>query len=124
MTQSRYMTSFCDLFFFFLMIRRPPRSTLFPYTTLFRSNRGTLCGGLARGSCLARGCVRRPSPSGNAVRHRGRGRVACAGRETRGGEGVCVNRLLPKHPTPRSVPHFHIPSPFPPPSLRRATICA
>src|SRR3989475_7037050 len=27
-------------FFFFLMIRRPPRSTLFPYTTLFRSARG------------------------------------------------------------------------------------
>src|SRR6266566_5960801 len=28
----------CELlFFFFLMIRRPPRSTLFPYTTLFRS---------------------------------------------------------------------------------------
>ena len=24
--------------FFFLMVRRPPRSTLFPYTTLFRSN--------------------------------------------------------------------------------------
>src|SRR3712207_7695341 len=30
------------MFFFFLMIRRPPRSTLFPYTTLFRSQ------GLAR----------------------------------------------------------------------------
>src|SRR2546430_7236723 len=29
------------LFFFFLMIRRPPRSTLFPYTTLFRSRVGT-----------------------------------------------------------------------------------
>src|SRR2546422_10398117 len=29
--------SFSFLFFFFLMIRRPPRSTLFPYTTLFRS---------------------------------------------------------------------------------------
>src|SRR5256885_7798770 len=28
---------FLFLFFFFLMIRRPPRSTLFPYTTLFRS---------------------------------------------------------------------------------------
>src|SRR2546427_12698411 len=28
------------LFFFFLMIRRPPRSTLFPYTTLFRSDVG------------------------------------------------------------------------------------
>src|SRR2546430_10045092 len=27
----------CALVFFFLMIRRPPRSTLFPYTTLFRS---------------------------------------------------------------------------------------
>src|SRR2546430_2953107 len=27
--------------FFFLMIRRPPRSTLFPYTTLFRSKRRT-----------------------------------------------------------------------------------
>src|SRR2546427_11666479 len=33
-------------FFFFLMIRRPPRSTLFPYTTLFRS----LC-------AHARGCL-------------------------------------------------------------------
>src|SRR2546421_8022360 len=30
------------LVFFFLMIRRPPRSTLFPYTTLFRSYRGPL----------------------------------------------------------------------------------
>src|SRR2546428_6298858 len=29
----------CVIFFFFLMIRRPPRSTLFPYTTLFRSIR-------------------------------------------------------------------------------------
>src|SRR3954449_4909813 len=29
--------SSCMSFFFFLMIRRPPRSTLFPYTTLFRS---------------------------------------------------------------------------------------
>src|SRR2546430_10335790 len=28
-----------SFFFFFLMIRRPPRSTLFPYTTLFRSPR-------------------------------------------------------------------------------------
>src|SRR5260221_12076877 len=29
--------AFLAFFFFFLMIRRPPRSTLFPYTTLFRS---------------------------------------------------------------------------------------
>src|SRR2546425_12959962 len=33
------LTSCSLLFFFFLMIRRPPRSTLFPYTTLFRSVR-------------------------------------------------------------------------------------
>src|SRR2546430_5868933 len=32
----REATPLCP-FFFFLMIRRPPRSTLFPYTTLFRS---------------------------------------------------------------------------------------
>src|SRR3712207_9500523 len=30
--------------FFFLMIRRPPRSTLFPYTTLFRSPEDRLAG--------------------------------------------------------------------------------
>src|SRR6202166_5361956 len=33
------MSSRSSLFLFFLMIRRPPRSTLFPYTTLFRSVR-------------------------------------------------------------------------------------
>src|SRR3712207_7735499 len=36
------------LFFFFLMIRRPPRSTLFPYTTLFRSSVEALKEALAR----------------------------------------------------------------------------
>src|SRR2546422_5289476 len=40
-------------FFFFLMIRRPPRSTLFPYTTLFRSPEVqgyfTIIGGFAGG---------------------------------------------------------------------------
>src|SRR2546430_13604030 len=39
------------MFFFFLMIRRPPRSTLFPYTTLFRSHRPGRCG---RGELQAR----------------------------------------------------------------------
>src|SRR5574341_2163285 len=34
-----FFLSVLVLFFFFLMIRRPPRSTLFPYTTLFRSCR-------------------------------------------------------------------------------------
>src|SRR5437764_10467152 len=36
--------SFIPLFFFFLMLRRPPISTLFPYTTLFRSGRSETAG--------------------------------------------------------------------------------
>src|SRR5229473_2802352 len=52
-------------FFFFLMIRRPPRSTLFPYTTLFRSP--------PRGSGSRRGPPRRAKRCGR--RHlRGAGR--------------------------------------------------
>src|SRR5256885_13303934 len=51
------------LSFFFLMIRRPPRSTLFPYTTLFRSpsraadcpSPTTRCDGAARARPAARG---------------------------------------------------------------------
>src|SRR5215208_6689671 len=40
MHTSRYILSrYIVKYFFFLMIRRPPRSTLFPYTTLFRSRR-------------------------------------------------------------------------------------
>src|SRR2546430_7667835 len=35
----------CVFIFFFLMIRRPPRSTLFPYTTLFRSWSSDRCMG-------------------------------------------------------------------------------
>src|SRR5262245_62200920 len=45
------------LSFLFLMIRRPPRSTLFPYTTLFRSwpGRGSACGhvGVGRSELVA-----------------------------------------------------------------------
>src|SRR2546425_9238698 len=46
---------YIQFFFFFLMIRRPPRSTLFPYTTLFRSvrHRDATRYGLARISDLA-----------------------------------------------------------------------
>src|SRR5205807_8364764 len=36
---SLFYFTFFSFFFFFLMIRRPPRSTLFPYTTLFRSEK-------------------------------------------------------------------------------------
>src|SRR5256885_9649943 len=54
------------LFFFFLMIRRPPRSTLFPYTTLFRS--GLLA---ARGGA---GVRRQPGPARGALPPRARRR--------------------------------------------------
>src|SRR2546430_17096010 len=48
MSSTLYVLYFCSciiphhypFLFFFLMIRRPPRSTLFPYTTLFRSRPG------------------------------------------------------------------------------------
>src|SRR5258708_18429360 len=58
--------------FFFLMIRRPPRSTLFPYTTLFRSDHGYAC---RRGDQLLHGFLPRMNrPSA--------GRVAAAARLT------------------------------------------
>src|SRR3712207_6951545 len=43
--------------FFFLMIRRPPRSTLFPYTTLFRSQQARDVGTLRQRLDLLRGDV-------------------------------------------------------------------
>src|SRR5436853_4659413 len=64
------LISVCSLCFFFLMIRRPPRSTLFPYTTLFRSNasrrtRRRACPGRSSPGCspacrrpVRRRCVR------------------------------------------------------------------
>src|SRR5215467_5119861 len=58
-----YRHSHTSLSFFFLMIRRPPRSTLFPYTTLFRSGRpvaGSSCGS-PRGGCRRR-CHGGPAP--------------------------------------------------------------
>src|SRR2546429_4344692 len=59
----------CPFIFFFLMIRRPPRSTLFPYTTLFRSlherqRLERLCGGAPERDQLrvAGACDERPRP--------------------------------------------------------------
>src|SRR5215813_15183859 len=47
-------------FFFFLMIRRPPRSTLFPYTTLFRSSPSKANTGSTNASTASRnGSLRR-----------------------------------------------------------------
>src|SRR3712207_8501681 len=43
--------------FFFLMIRRPPRSTLFPYTTLFRSREGAMVAGAVAMGAVALGAM-------------------------------------------------------------------
>src|SRR3712207_8823894 len=48
------------------MIRRPPRSTLFPYTTLFRSEAGA--GGAAPDAAGARGAAGRVAPPGEEQR--------------------------------------------------------
>src|SRR5437588_8321117 len=63
-------------FFFFLMIRRPPRSTLFPYTTLFRSILlvfGTEAmikrDGRGHSYCAARGEILGPAQDGPERKH-------------------------------------------------------
>src|SRR3712207_6895925 len=61
--------------FFFLMIRRPPRSTLFPYTTLFRSHRRR----------IAHGSSEPPTPARSAGGSR-RGRAERQGRGERSEE--------------------------------------
>src|SRR3712207_8147202 len=61
---------------FFLMIRRPPRSTLFPYTTLFRSGGGTsddgLTGRIRTGPGLGQGPAGRQPCDGGADDRLGR----------------------------------------------------
>src|SRR2546429_6807139 len=68
------------LVFFFLMIRRPPRSTLFPYTTLFRS----------RGERGGR-CRRRDGPAGLGGGTRPDGARPGAGRDRRDRKSTRLN---------------------------------
>src|SRR2546430_6902443 len=51
-------------FFFFLMIRRPPRSTLFPYTTLFRSISAAIPGSPSASPASSPACSTVISPGG------------------------------------------------------------
>src|SRR3989442_9797567 len=60
------------MFFFFLMIRRPPRSTLFPYTTLFRSRAST--------------AAAPPPDAKSGTRHKTSSLVSGAGLRVRGGD--------------------------------------
>src|SRR5207253_9547643 len=81
-----FMPSHSSLFlFFFLMIRRPPRSTLFPYTTLFRSPCSAGTGQTRRGAESQRGVndavASRASPSARSEEHtselQSRGHLVC-----------------------------------------------
>src|SRR3712207_8338698 len=69
------------------MIRRPPRSTLFPYTTRFRSGRAARDG---RGRC--RGDARRARLRGGGGQPRTRCRCTRAGRTGRGGPVSALDR--------------------------------
>src|SRR5258707_42312 len=65
--------------FFFLMIRRPPRSTLFPYTTLFRSDDDRVPAELIAIGCLGRAAVHPDKPpvlGGRPSEPEGRGLVS------------------------------------------------
>src|SRR2546425_7283148 len=81
--------SLCSLFFF-LMIRRPPRSTLFPYTTLFRSLRRPSHADPDRCGVLRPECPQPHVVCGGAQDHLG----GCGtGRLGRGGEDRKSTRL-------------------------------
>src|SRR3712207_6910908 len=74
------------VFFFFLMIRRPPRSTLFPYTTLFRSLARAVRLDDRRAVQAARRLGRlrgRALHDGRRLRARGRARVRADRKSTR-----------------------------------------
>src|SRR5690348_18223797 len=84
------------MFFFFLLIRRPPRSTLFPYTTLFRSP-PRLVRPSGRGHPLLRG---ERSPRGVCpVARAGRGRVGDALPGEPGVSDRKSTRLNSSHPS-------------------------
>src|SRR5690348_17894824 len=102
------------LYLFFRLLRRPPRSTLFPYTTLFRSLSVRVRGRLGRSPCAGTGF--RPG-----VRAGRRTRRGCPGRVDRKS-----TRLNSSHPSTSYavfclkkktalMPSISIPSP--PPSL-------
>src|ERR1035437_4335515 len=93
--------------FFFLMIRRPPRSTLFPYTTLFRS--GAFDGNNGISALWHRGAGHDPhaltasqaqrlgAASGNVVNHGQRERCREAGSQKIGGvHGIPIHGRVPK----------------------------
>src|SRR5436309_15955301 len=96
-----------NCFFFFLMIRRPPRSTLFPYTTLFRSVSASI---LMRDAAGWMRCWR-ASKSRRSEEHTS---------ELQSRENLVCRLLLEKKKSWRRLdPHALSPAPRPAPRLRR-----
>src|SRR4028119_1088967 len=108
---------------FFLMIRRPPRSTLFPYTTLFRSNGSRLFSRLQEFVFVhpieqQRGVVY--FQIGRAVQQECRDRYRMP-------SSACKNTNVPWHDPRRLAPTHTSPCPPPPPPARArrgASACA
>src|SRR2546430_15872452 len=101
------------LFFFFLMIRRPPRSTLFPYTTLFRSPSRRPA---RRATALL--AARTGDPDGHygarGAKQRPRGRAA-----RRGGPHHRSGGLARRRPGAGAAPRLRAPGPGPRPLAAR-----
>src|SRR6266511_6407601 len=91
----------CVFLFFFLMIRRPPRSTLFPYTTLFRSHRPKVRGRLRVAETVLADAAVRPAPRqrdrGTAMVERDHGRhiPASSGQKEHRQAGACSASAFP-----------------------------
>src|SRR5882762_3628272 len=81
-SSGRHSCLFC--FIFFLMIRRPPRSTLFPYTTLFRSQPDEECAPCGQ---APPGAVRHLPHDARRARHARRGGAGRSGGGAGGGGG-------------------------------------
>src|SRR5574342_981231 len=89
-------------FFFFLMIRRPPRSTLFPYTTLFRSrNERSLLGGDRLGPVHGTRLPDRKSTRLNSSHHRISYAVFCLKKKKKQKEGEGSRMVKRKESSPR-----------------------
>src|SRR2546430_15642456 len=84
------------MFFFFLMIRRPPRSTLFPYTTLFRSLPARLPAAGVRALHPARRGPRRPRNRPRALDRRSEEHTS----ELQSQSNLVCRLLLEKKKTP------------------------
>src|SRR3712207_7476899 len=97
------------------MIRRPPRSTLFPYTTLFRSQSGAVrlahrdrLAGLPGGHALSRRSVDRPRPCPPARAHAPRDRKEHTS-ELQSRQYLVCRLLLEKKKTSTLISYMQVP---------------